>query len=150
MRRYRQRSTSKNNSLIFLSSRPIMLHADSSAQRCELAFHFVTCQSYILKTLSFLLPDSSPCDLSTNNNSVVSSTTLSQLPAHVHQPLPQLCHVLYWRLVGSFLHHSPNMVISRTKVRAVGRPYFRSSAFGSLATNQLHCLTCNLPCRPHQ
>jgi len=32
---------------------------------------------------------------------------------HANQPLPQLCHVLYWRLIDSFLHHSPSAVINR-------------------------------------
>jgi len=38
-------------------------------------------------------------------------TLLEASPRGAHQPLPQLCHVLYWRLLDSFLLHCPNAVI---------------------------------------
>jgi len=52
------------------------------------------------------------------------------------------CYILYWLVVDSFLHHSPNAIINRFNVRDVGRPHVGSNEFGSLATKQLHCLTC--------
>ena len=30
-----------------------------------------------------------------------------------HRLLPQPCHILYWRVVDSFLHYSPNAVINQ-------------------------------------
>jgi len=49
--------------------------------------------------------------------------------------------LLYCRLVGSFLHHTPNAVINRIKVRAIGWPHIRTSEFESFTTKQLHCFT---------
>jgi len=53
-----------------------------------------------------------------------------------------LCCVLYWCLVQSFLHHSPNVIINQIKVRAVGWPHITSNEFMSVAMKQLHCLMC--------
>ena len=39
--------------------------------------------------------------------------TLQEGSPRAHQPLPQLCHVMYWRVVDSFLHHSSNAVINK-------------------------------------
>jgi len=49
--------------------------------------------------------------------------------------------LLYCRLMGSFLHHTPNAVINRIKVRAIGWPHIRTSEFESFTTKQLHCFT---------
>jgi len=45
--------------------------------------------------------------------------TLLEVSPRAHQPLPPLCHLLCWRLVDSFLYHSPNALISRTKERTM-------------------------------
>ena len=89
--------------------------------------------------------DGPPSGLCTNTG-VESFTTdgfvyCTQLEAspRAHHLLPQICDVLYWRVVDSFVHHSPNAVINRCNVRAVEWPHVRSSEF---TTKQLHCVTC--------
>ena len=66
---------------------------------------------------------------------------LLEASLRAHEPVPQICHVLYWRLLDSFLHHSRNAVISRIKVSALRRPHVGSNEFGSLTTKQFYCLT---------
>ena len=53
-------------------------------------------------------------------------------------------HVLYWRVVDSFLYHFPYALINRIKVQAAGCLYVGSNEFGSLLRsnssriNQMH------------
>ena len=66
--------------------------------------------------------------------SIASSTRLINLP--------WICHIMWWRAVDSFLHHSPNAVIDHIQVQAVGQPHPRSSEFQSFTMKQLHWLMC--------
>ena len=67
--------------------------------------------------------------------------TRLEVSPSAHHPVPQICHVLQWCVIDSFLHHSLNAVINQFNVRVVGRPHIGSSEFGFLTTMQLHCLT---------
>jgi len=51
-----------------------------------------------------------------------SYTTLLEASPRSHQPLLQVCHILWGRVVASFMHHSTNVVIKQIKVQAAGRP----------------------------
>ena len=67
-------------------------------------------------------------------NCFIYYTQLEASP-RAHQPLLQLCHVLYWRLVDTFLHQFPNAVINRFNVHVVGWPHVSSNEFGFLITS---------------
>ena len=49
----------------------------------------------------------------------------------------QFFHILYWRVVDSFLHHSPNAVINPLNAWAVDWPHVGGNEFRFLMTKQL-------------
>jgi len=64
-----------------------------------------------------------------------------------HQPLPQISHVLYWRVVNLLFPASLPKCSNQPvliNARAVGRPHVRSNEFGFLTRKQLQYLTCTM------
>jgi len=54
-------------------------------------------------------------------NGVVNNALFHCVP-HVNQTLPQIAHVLHFRLVDSLLHQAPDFVVYWIEVGAVRRP----------------------------
>jgi len=58
-----------------------------------------------------------------------------------HHLLSQICHVLYRRVVDSFLYHSPNAVINHLMSLLFGGHMSAAMNLEFLTKNQLHYLT---------
>ena len=65
-------------------------------------------------------------------NGIVNNALFQSVP-HVNQTLPQIVHVLHFRLVHLLLHQAPDFVINWIQVEAVKQPQIRWDESRSLA-----------------
>jgi len=72
--------------------------------------------------------------------------SLLEARSRTHQSLPQLCHVLHWRVIDLFVPPSLAECGNQRsiEVRAVGRTHVRSNEVTSLTPKQIHCLHAGL------